>query len=116
MGGADVPGTLQAMEDSNCRLPMRLEDLQGRWRKQKVEVVDWPLFFECLGATRPEYDSISSWLGDTEAQAEAKGPKYGGAKGNGKGNNQGKGQGKGKGEAQAKGKGGGSKGRAFGCR
>merc|ERR1711933_143610 len=60
--GANVSGTLQAVEDSNCRLSMRLEELQGRWRQQKAEVASWPLFFECLGVPRPECDSISAWL------------------------------------------------------
>jgi len=94
---ADVSATLKEMEETNCKLPQRLEKLQVQWRQQKSSIGNWASYFGCIGAPQPGFQSESAWIMDCERRAASKGPKYGGPKGNGKGDN-GKGASKGKGK------------------
>merc|ERR1712080_272095 len=86
----DVQVTLSEMESTNCKLPDRLEKLQGKWREQKSSTSTWAKYFQHIGATRPVFESSAAWIQDTVRRAEAKGPKYGGTKGGGKGKGYGK--------------------------
>jgi ubiquitin-protein ligase len=43
--GDDVNKTLQEIEETNCKVPERLELLQSRWREQKASTNTWKLFF-----------------------------------------------------------------------
>merc|ERR1712054_4712 len=90
---ADVGTTLKEMEQTNCKLPLRLEKLQTQWRQQKSSVQSWSAYFTCIGASKPAFPSESAWIADTVSRAATKGPKYVGdnSKGKGKG---GKGKGK----------------------
>merc|ERR1719181_2706048 len=101
---ADVRVTLKDMEETNCKLPQRLVQLQ--WRQQKSSVDTWASYFGCIGTPQPTFQSESAWIADCVSRAAAKGPKYGGAKGEGKGDNrkgEGKGYGKGAGKSGSKG-------------
>merc|ERR1711907_388721 len=95
---ADVSITLKQIEETNCKLPQRLEKLQLQWRQQKSSVDSWASYFSCIGAPQPAFQSESAWIADCVSRAAAKGPKYGGAKGGGRGGN-GKGDGKGRGKS-----------------
>jgi len=108
----DVPETLKAMETTNCKLPDRLELLQGEWRKRKQSTGSWSDYFKNIGSAQPKFGSTAEWINDCAKRAAAKGPKYGGGKGSGgKGGNSsssaggkgGKGDGRGKGGWQARG-------------
>merc|ERR1712217_398469 len=95
--------TLKDIDSTNCKLPARLEALQGQWRERKTSTWAWADYFRHIGLSRPPFDSSSTWIADCVSRAAAKGPKYGGAKGDGKGGSKGngkdgyKGGGKGKG-------------------
>jgi ubiquitin-protein ligase len=89
---SDVKRTLREIEESNCKLPQRLEDLQARWRQHKSSIDCWASYFACIGAPQPSFQSEAAWIADCVKRAEAKGPKYAGTKGEGKGD---KGKGKG---------------------
>ncbi|CAE7263204.1 UBC6 [Symbiodinium natans] len=92
----DVAKTLSDMEETNCKLPERLEHLQAEWRKRKESVGDWTAYYNCIGAARPSFPSTGEWIASCVRRAAAeKGPKYG--SGGGKGE-KGKGKGKGKGK------------------
>merc|ERR1711907_109592 len=91
----DASATLQEMEGTNCKLPLRLEKLQREWRQQKSAISNWASYFKCLGVSLPAGQSESSWIASCVQQAASKGPKYGGGKGEGKGDSKGKGRGKG---------------------
>lgn len=97
---ADINVTLKEMEETNCKLPQRLEKLQMDWRQQKSSIDSWSSYFGCIGASQPAFQSLSAWIADCVSQAAAKGPKYGGSKGEGKGD---KGKGKGAGKSSSKG-------------
>jgi len=88
----DVAKTLPEMEDTNCKLPDRLERLQVEWRKRKESVADWAAYYRCIGAARPDFGSTAQWIASCVRRAAEKGPKYGSG---GKGD-KGKGKGKGK--------------------
>ena len=88
----DVKQTLVDMEETNCKLPERLELLQSEWRKRKESVGDWAAYFRCIGTGRPNFPSTAEWISSCVRRAAAKGPKYGSG---GKGD-KGKGKGKGK--------------------
>jgi len=92
---ADVGTTLKEIEDTNCKLPQRLEKLQAQWRQQKASIDRWALYFRCIGVSQPSFQSESAWIADCVSRAASKGPKYG--SGDGKGNGKGKGKGKGRG-------------------
>jgi len=96
----DVPETLKEMEATNCKLPARLELLQGRWREQKQAIGGWAAYFSCIGAARPREASTNEWIANCVRRAAAMGPKYGGAKGDGKGSGKGGGKGYGKGKGK----------------
>jgi ubiquitin-protein ligase len=96
----DVETTLVQMQETNCKLPQRLETLQARWREQKASIDCWFSYFKCIGASQPAFPSESDWINDCVIRAAAKGPKYGGQKGDGKGD---KGKGKGSGKSSSKG-------------
>jgi hypothetical protein len=89
---SDVKTTLREIEESNCKLPQRLEDLQARWRQHKSSIDCWASYFACIGAPQSSFQSEAAWIADCVKRAEAKGPKYAGTKGEGKGD---KGKGKG---------------------
>jgi len=91
---SDVSSTLKEIEETNCKLPQRLEKLQGQWRQQKSSVDSWKTYYDCIGTPMPAFPSALAWIADCQKRAASKGPKYGGAKGGGKGN-KGKGNGKG---------------------
>ena len=93
----DVNKTLGDMEETNCKLPERLEHLQSEWRKRKESVADWAAYFSCIGASRPSFPSTGEWIASCIQRAASKGPKYGSGGGGGKGD-KGKGKGKGKGK------------------
>merc|ERR1712217_402929 len=93
---ADVGLTLNAMEDTNCKLPERLEKLQVQWRQQKSSIDSWSSYFGCIGVEKPAFPSETLWIADCVRRAAIRGPKYGGAKGDGKGDTKGKGKGVGK--------------------
>jgi len=92
---SDVSSTLKEIEETNCKLPERLEKLQGQWRQQKSSVDSWKTYYGCIGTSMPAFPSAVAWIADCQTRAASKGPKYGGAKGGGKGNKS-KGDGKGK--------------------
>merc|ERR1711871_1334214 len=94
---ADVDTTLKEIEQTNCKLPLRLEKLQAQWRQQKSSVDSWSAYFTCIGASKPPFQSESAWIADSVTRAAAKGPKYGSEDGKGKGKG-GKGKGKGWGQ------------------
>jgi len=94
----DFRETMKEMEKTNCKLPARLEKLQGLWRERKAATKDWGVFFQFAGASRPNFPSSNAWIADCVKRAAEKGPKYGGAKGDGKGKGGGKGKGNGKGK------------------
>merc|ERR1719400_1450195 len=81
----DVPETLKAMEETNCKLPDRLELLQGEWRKRKQSTASWSDYFKNIGSAQPKFGSTAEWINDCARRAAVKGPKYGGGKGIGKG-------------------------------
>ena len=91
----DVAKTLNDMEETNCKLPARLEHLQSEWRKRKESVGDWAAYFRCIGTAQPSFPSTAQWIASCVSRAAVKGPKYG--SGGGKGE-KGKGKGKGKGK------------------
>jgi len=93
----DPAQTVKDMEASNCKLPVRLEELQTRWRERKQSIRDWGAYFQCIGAARPQFQSTADWIASCARRAAEKGPKYGGGKGDGKGKGSSKGKGKGKG-------------------
>jgi hypothetical protein len=93
--GENVDDTLQEMEETNCKVPQRLELLQSRWREQKGSTNTWKLFFERIGASLPPFSSTEDWIADCVRRSAAKGPKYVRIqKGSGKGSSKGKGKGK----------------------
>jgi ubiquitin-protein ligase len=96
---ADVGTTLKEIEETNCKLPQRLDRLQAQWREQKSSIGSWSAYFRCIGASQPAFQSESAWIADCVSRAAAKGPKYGsgGDKGKGKGGSKG-GKGKGRGK------------------
>merc|ERR1712070_668954 len=75
---ADVGTTLEEIEGTNCKLPMRLEKLQGQWRHQKSSIDTWAAYFKCIGVSLPAGQSESAWITDCADRAASKGPKYGG--------------------------------------
>jgi len=94
--GDDVDDTLQEIEETNCKVPKRLELLQSRWREQKASTSTWKLFFERIGASLPPFKTTDLWIADCVQRSASKGPKYVRTqKGAGK-SNKGKGKGKGK--------------------
>merc|ERR1712078_144270 len=96
--GDDVNKTLQEIEETNCKVPERLELLQSRWREQKASTNTWKLFFERIGASLPNFKTTEHWIADCVQRSAAKGPKYvRSQKGSGKA---GKGNGKGKGKSK----------------
>merc|ERR1712224_8334 len=96
--GDDVEKTLQEIEETNCKVPDRLELLQSKWREQKSSTNTWKLFFERIGASLPSFKTTEDWIADCVQRSATKGPKYVRMpKGSGKGN-KGKGKGKGKGK------------------
>merc|ERR1712224_144466 len=74
--GDDVAKTLQEIEDTNCKVPERLELLQSRWREQKASTNNWKLFFERIGASLPAFKTTEDWIADCVQRSAAKGPKY----------------------------------------
>merc|ERR1711959_629655 len=90
---ADVNVTLDEIEETNCKLPQRLERLQMQWRQQKSNIANWASYLKCIGASLQASQSESAWIADCVSRAAAKGPKYGGAKGEGKGDAKGKAKG-----------------------
>ena len=80
----DVKKTLADMEETNCKLPERLERLQSEWRKRKESVDDWATYYHCIGTARPNFRSTAEWIASCVRLAAGKGPKYG--SGGGKGN------------------------------
>merc|ERR1712093_220979 len=96
---ADVGVTLAEIEETNCKLPKRLERLQVQWRLQKASIDSWSAYFQCIWASQPAFQSESAWIADCVCRAAAKGPKYGSGDGKGKG----KGKGKAKGGNHSKG-------------
>jgi len=92
--GDNVGETLQEMEETNCKVPERLELLQSKWRERKSSTNTWKLFFERIGASLPSFKTTEDWIADCVKRSSNKGPKYVRTqKGSGKG---GKGKGKGK--------------------
>merc|ERR1719456_720568 len=93
----DVPVTLKEMENTNCKLPERLEKLQAQWRSQKSTTSSWDVYFRHIGVPPPVFQSETAWIENCVSRAMSKGPKYGGggAKGEGKGKGKDKGKGKG---------------------
>ena len=87
---ADVKVTLEEMEKTNCKLPQRLETLQGQWRQQKASIDSWASYFRSIGVSLSAFQSESAWIADCVNRAGTKGPKYGSAKGEGKGKGGGK--------------------------
>lgn len=92
---SDVSETLTIMDTTNCKLPERLETLQAEWRKRKLATTSWALYFQHIGASRPNYSSTNEWIADCVRRASLNGSKYGGPKGEGKGNGGGTGHGRG---------------------
>jgi len=94
---ADANVTLKVMEQTNCKLPDRLENLQVEWRKRKSSTDNWTAYFRNIECPKPDFDSEAAWIADCVRRAAAKGPKYAGDanKGGGKGKSKGKGGGKG---------------------
>jgi len=82
---SDVGVTLKDIEETNCKLPERLEKLQTQWRQQKVSVDTWMDYFQCIRAPKPAFPNVGAWIADCATRAASMGPKYGGAKGDGKG-------------------------------
>jgi len=87
--GPDPTATATLMDTSNGKLPAKLEELQGMWRKHLAETNTWPLYFRRLGLDgavgKPMCADIPGWLRKCVERAEARGPAYGG--GGGRGNN-----------------------------
>jgi hypothetical protein len=99
---ANVNATFKEIEESNCKLPQRLENLQARWRQQKSSIDSWASYYGCIGVPQPSFPSETAWIEDCVRRAASKGPKYAGTKGEGKGD-KGKGKGdKGKGKGSGK--------------
>jgi len=107
----DVAETLPAMEATNCKLPDRLEKLQGLWRDRKSSTSSWAKYYQNLGIEPPATttEQINAWIAQCVQRAATKGPRYGGAKGGSKGG------GGGKGGSQSKGGARGGKGNAWGA-
>ncbi|CAJ1339114.1 unnamed protein product [Effrenium voratum] len=83
--------TLKEMEETNCKLPDRLERLQSEWRQRKESTKDWGAYFKVIGVDRPNFASTNEWIASCVQRAAAMGPKYGsGDKGKGKGKGKGK--------------------------
>merc|ERR1712072_647234 len=61
---ADVSVTLKAMEETNCKLPQRLEKLQVQWRQQQSSINSWSSYFRCIGASQPAFKSETAWILD----------------------------------------------------
>merc|ERR1719463_107263 len=74
--GDDVNDTLREIEETNCKVPKRLELLQGRWREQKSSTNTWKLFFERIGASLPSFKTTEDWIADCVKRSSNKGPKY----------------------------------------
>merc|ERR1712078_871757 len=91
--GDDVNKTLQEIEETNCKVPERLELLQSRWREQKASTNTWKLFFDRIGASLPNFKTTEAWIADCVQRSAAKGPKYVRTQ---KGSGKGKGKSKGK--------------------
>merc|ERR1712085_186277 len=87
---ADVKVTLAEVEETNCKLPQRLEKLQVQWRQQKSAVDNWASYFKCIGVSLSDSKSELAWITVCVSRAAAKGPKYAGAKGESKGKGGGK--------------------------
>ncbi|CAJ1342892.1 unnamed protein product [Effrenium voratum] len=86
--------TMKEMEQTNCKLPERLERLQSEWRQRKESTKDWAAYFRGIGVDRPDFPSTNEWIASCVRRAAIMGPKYGnGGKGNSKGNGKGKGKG-----------------------
>merc|ERR1712224_1019286 len=62
--GDNVDDTLQEIEETNCKVPKRLELLQSRWREQKASTHTWKLFFERIGASLPSFKTTELWISD----------------------------------------------------
>merc|ERR1712118_577731 len=96
--GDNVHEMLKEIEETNCKVPQRLELLQSKWREQKSSTSTWKLFFERIGASLPTFKTTEDWIADCVQRSAAKGPKYVKLqKGSGRGD-KGKGKGKGKGK------------------
>merc|ERR1711907_676554 len=94
--GDDVHDMLREIEETNCKVPKRLELLQSRWREQKASTNTWKLFFERIGASLPPFKTTDLWIADCVQRSASKGSKYVRMqKGAGK-SSKGKGKGKGK--------------------
>merc|ERR1712072_1142412 len=52
---ADVSVTLTDMEETNCKLPQRLEKLQMQWRQQKSAIDTWASYFACIKVSPPAF-------------------------------------------------------------
>jgi len=100
----EVGLTLGEMEETNCKLPDRLEKLQMQWRDKKASTNTWSAYFKQIGASQPAFQSTEAWIADCVRRAGTKGPKYGGGKGDGKGTGA-KGGFKGNGKSGGKGRG-----------
>merc|ERR1719160_1582078 len=74
--GENGNDTLQEMEETNCKVPQRLELLQSRWREQKGSTNTWKLFFERIGASLPPFKTTEDWIADCVRRSAEKGPKY----------------------------------------
>merc|ERR1712025_179577 len=71
--GDNVEETLREIEDTNCKVPERLERLQSKWREQKATTNTWKLFFERIGASLPAFKSTEDWIDDCVKRSSAKG-------------------------------------------
>merc|ERR1712029_1067537 len=58
----DVMSTLKDIEETNCKLPQRLENLQTRWRQQKSSIDSWSSYFSCIGTPQPAFQSETAWI------------------------------------------------------
>merc|ERR1712146_258997 len=74
--GDNVDDTLQKIEETNCKIPERLELLQSRWREQKASTNTWKIFFERIGASLPSFKTTEDWIADCTQRSATKGPKY----------------------------------------
>eukprot|EP00746_Dinoflagellata_sp_MGD_P149409 gnl/MRDRNA2_/MRDRNA2_81443_c0_seq1.p1 gnl/MRDRNA2_/MRDRNA2_81443_c0~~gnl/MRDRNA2_/MRDRNA2_81443_c0_seq1.p1 ORF type:complete len:598 (+),score=126.30 gnl/MRDRNA2_/MRDRNA2_81443_c0_seq1:96-1889(+) len=74
--GDNMEKTLQEIEETNCKIPDRLELLQSKWREQKSSTNTWKLFFERIGASLPSFKTTEDWIADCVQRSATKGPKY----------------------------------------
>lgn len=72
----EVGSTLQLIEETNCKLPDRLQHLQTKWREQKQSVDTWSKYFQQIQASRPNFTSVDVWIEDCVTRCMAKGNKY----------------------------------------